>query len=47
MKDPDDLLIKIGELFATNPKEAERLYYEEYIPLIKKEDSKIKGDQNK
>ena len=42
MKDTDKLLIEIGELFATNPKEAERLYYEEYIPLIKKENSKMK-----
>ena len=42
MKNTDLLLKEIGELFAINPKEAERLYNEEYLPLVKKENSKMK-----
>lgn len=38
----DNLLKTIGELYLTNPKEADRLYKEEYLPLIKKENSKMK-----
>ena len=44
MKNTDLLLKEIGELFATNPKEAERLYREQYLPLIKKENSKMRKE---
>ena len=40
----EELLKQIGELFSTNPKEADRLYNEEYLPLVKRQNAKMRKE---
>lgn len=41
MTKAEEILKRIDEVYKTNPKEADRLYNEEYLPLIRKENRKL------
>ena len=47
MTKSETILHQIGEIYATNPQEADRLYNEEYLPLVKKENIKMKKEFDK
>lgn len=40
----EEILKRINEIYLIDPKEADRLYNEDYLPLVKKENSKMRKE---